>query len=121
MIINIKATGLELTPALDSFVREKLANIGKKLGEHNESTQAQVDIGMDSHHHKAGQIFRAEMNLFYRGKQLRVEEENEDMYTAIDIAKDKMVQEVIRYEKKQNSLFKRGGRAIKNIFRGWKR
>ncbi|OHA62656.1 MAG: ribosomal subunit interface protein [Candidatus Vogelbacteria bacterium RIFOXYD2_FULL_44_9] len=121
MIINIKATGLELTPALDIFVREKLANLAKKLGEHRDSTQAQVDIGMDSHHHKAGQIFRAEINLLYRGKQIRTEAENSDMYLAIDGAKDKMVREVIKYEKRQSSLFRRGGRAIKGIFRGWKR
>lgn len=121
MIINIKATGLELTPALDSFVREKLANLAKRLGEYKESTQAQVEIAMDSRHHKAGQIFRAEINLLYRGKQIRTVAENSDMYLAIDGVKDKMVREVVKYEKRQNSLFRRGGRAIKNIFRGWKR
>lgn len=121
MIINIKATNLELTSALDQYVREKLSNLARKIGEHAETTQVQVEISMISHHHKTGQIFRAEINLLYRGKQLRTVAENSDMYLAIDGVKDMMVREVIKYEKRQNSLFRRGGRVIKNIFRGQKK
>ncbi|KKS77940.1 MAG: Sigma 54 modulation protein/ribosomal protein S30EA [Parcubacteria group bacterium GW2011_GWC1_43_11b] len=120
MITNIKALSLELTPALNSYIREKISNLEKRLGDQADNSQINVEVGLITHHHKTGQIFRAEMNLVYRGKQLRTVAENEDMYLAVDGAKDLMMREVNKYDKRQKSIFRRGGRAIKNLFRGWR-
>ena len=121
MIINIKALGLDLTQAIDAYLQDKLAYVEKSLGVYANETQAQVEVGKTTRHHKSGDIFRAEINLFYRGKKMRAEVENPDLYLAIDGMKDKIIQDVYKFEKKQNSLFRRGGRTIKSFLRGWRR
>lgn len=117
MIINIKALGLELTQAINDYLRDKLAYVEKSLGAYAGAAQAQVEVGKTTKHHKAGEIFRAEINLLYRGKNFRVSVEDQDLYGAIDGMKDKIIQEIRKFEKRQNSLFRRGGRVIKNLFR----
>lgn len=117
MIINIKALGLDLTQAINDYLRDKLSYVEKSLGVYAEATQAQVEVGKTTKHHKAGDIFRAEINLLYRGKNFRVAVENQDLYGAIDGMKDKIVQEIRKFERRQNSLFRRGGRVLKKLFR----
>jgi ribosomal subunit interface protein len=121
MITNIKATGLELTPAISNFLADKLTQLEKKLGAYASESQVQAEVAKTTAHHKAGKIFRAEINLLYRGKNFRSVIDSDDLYLAIDGSKDKIIQDVNKFEKRQNSLFRRGGRAIKDLLRGWRR
>lgn len=118
MIKNIKTTSIELTPAIEHYLQDKLAMLEKVLPLDNPADAlANIEIGRTSEHHKTGlDIYRAEINLSYQGKMLRCEVENADLYLAIDGVKDKMVQEVRREQKKKNSLLRRGGRIIKKLW-----
>ncbi|MFA5000720.1 MAG: ribosome-associated translation inhibitor RaiA [Candidatus Paceibacterota bacterium] len=115
MRTNIKATGIELTPALTDYVNEKLGMLDRLLVNCGD-VLAEVEIGKETNHHKTGNWFFAETNLNCDGKLLRNVTEKNDLYAAIDVMKDALAEEIRSYEKRKQSLFRRGARNIKRIF-----
>lgn len=85
MLINIQGTGIELTEALREYA-EKRAQASEKYFDNIQ--QIDIDIGRLSKHHNKGQIFYAEANVHIPGKLVRVTEEAEDLYEAIDHMKN---------------------------------
>ena len=119
MKINIKVVSIELTPALDSYVNDKLNSLDKFfVGRRDDEPMADVEIGKTTQHHKLGDYFRAEIILRYAGQYYRVEATESDLYAAIDVAKDQLAEEIRTKNKKRTSLIKRGGRTIKELLRG---
>lgn len=121
MNINIKATGIELTPSLHDYVLDKVGSLERFLSYDKETIKATVEIGKTTKHHKLGDFFRAEINLNFPGQSLRVEAEESDLYAAIDVAKDNLAEGIKTLNKKKNTLVKRGGRLLKSILRGFRR
>lgn len=116
MRINIKASGIELTLALNSYVNDKVSMLDKLLVR-DPAAYADVEIGKRTNHHKTGDWFFGEINLHTAGKIIRHVAEESDLYAAIDKMKDGLAEEIRTAEKKKNTLFKRGSRAIKDLFR----
>ncbi len=85
MIITIHGTGIELTPAIREYAEEKITSLEKFF---DNITKAEIDVGMQSHHHNKGEIFYAEVTLDIPGRTLRVVKEEQDLYKAIDKVKD---------------------------------
>lgn len=85
MIITIHGTGMELTPAIREYAEEKVLSLEKFF---DNITKAEVDVGMQSHHHNKGKIFYAEVTLDIPGRTIRVVKEEEDLYKAIEKVKD---------------------------------
>ena len=122
MIINIKATNTELTPAISTYVEEKVLGLNKFIvAKDPESVLANVEIGLSTKHHQSGKVFRAEINLHIGGKYLRAVSEQEDLYTAIDDMRDQVAREINSLKNKERDLFRRGGAIIKDLLRGIKR
>jgi putative sigma-54 modulation protein len=115
MRTNLKGTGIELTPALTDYVNEKIGMLDKLLARCGD-VLVSVEIGKETKHHKTGNWYFAEINVSCDGKMLRHVTEESDLYAAIDIAKDGMAEEIKTHEKRKKSLFRRGARAIKNLF-----
>jgi len=85
MIINIHATGIELTDALKQYATEKMEGLTKFY----ENIQTiDIDIGIRNHHHQKGKIYYAECNVSIPGKLVRVVKEAVELYKAIDKVKD---------------------------------
>ena len=99
MIINIKATGMELTPAIRQYAEDKINSLNKFF---DNIVQADIDVGMTTHHHRKGKIFYAEVNLHVppHGKLERIVKEEEDLYKAIDKVKDHFKVELERMKEK---------------------
>lgn len=117
MNITIKATGIELTPALRDYVNDKVGALERFISCDKDAIMVAVEIGKTTNHHKLGDFFRAEANLNYPGNSLRAETEEEDLYAAIDIMKDNLAEEIKNVTKRKTTLLKRGGRLIKRLFR----
>lgn len=100
MKINIKATQMDLTPAIRDYAQEKMDMLEKYLGD-IQVTNCDVEVGMTTHHHSKGEIFRAEVNLSLPGEMLRVEKTEEDLYKAIDKVKDHLTREIRQYKEKR--------------------
>jgi len=117
MKINIKATNISLTPAITDYLNTKLAYLKKYLRGKEAEALADVEVGKISQHHRQGDVFRAEINISWKGELFRSEATKDDLYAAIDAAKDEIALEIKKKFKRQNSLIRRGARRLKNLFR----
>ena len=124
LTVKIKTTNLDFTPAIESYVREKIQMLEKFLKQyHRESGELifEVEIGKTTKHHKQGNVFRAEINFTAGDNNLRSEAVKDDLYAAIDEAKDEIQRELRRHKEKHFDLLKKGGRALKSLLRNPKR
>lgn len=117
MIKNIKATGIELSPAISAYIEEKLTYLNKYIAPDDTSAQVEVEVGKTTKHHKTGNFFRAEFNFSLRGEEYYAVAEEADLYAAIDVAKDVLVREITRARGRTRALWRRGGQIIKKLLR----
>jgi ribosomal subunit interface protein len=110
MIINIRGTNIELTEALKNYAEEKIGELEKYFGN---IRQADIDIGLRSHHHNKGDIYYAEVNLHVPGELVRVVKEEADLYKAIDKVKDHMKVDLKKRKEKMRDRDKKTLRAAK--------
>lgn len=98
MQIDIKGTNLELTQAIKDYVNEKVGSVEKFF---DQALIARVDVGLISNHHQKGNVFRAEINLDVPRKHLlRAEAVRDDLYAAINEARDELERQVKKYKEK---------------------
>ncbi|TSA46129.1 ribosome-associated translation inhibitor RaiA [bacterium] len=102
MQIKIQSTGFELTPAIRELVEKKVGSLSKLLKRFEEKSEAiaVVEVSRTTKHHRHGDIFYAEINLNVSGKVIRAEDHNIKLQAALDIAKDKLKQEVLRFKER---------------------
>ncbi|MCR4274492.1 MAG: ribosome-associated translation inhibitor RaiA [Candidatus Campbellbacteria bacterium] len=112
--ISLKATGMELTSAIRSYAQEKVVSVGKFIDPSKEA-YAEVEMGMTTRHHSGGSIFRCEINLRVEGELIRVVSDKEDLYAAIDVAKDELLDEVRKRKNKKTRDSRRGARMFKSL------
>ena len=117
MNIKIRATNFDITPAIESYVTSKISSLGKFLGQGGDIL-CEIEIGRTTHHHKSGDIFRAEVNIRKPGaKQIFAFAEEVDLYTAVDVVRDELEREIVSDKDKRNTLFRRGSAKIKNLLK----
>lgn len=120
LTITIKGTNIEVTPGLRAHAEKALGYIEKFVGEGDAT--AQVEIVKVSGHHKQGEVFRAEMLVrCANGTVYHVESTKEDMYAAIDDARDELSRRIRKGKERVRDLMRRGGAAVKNLARGFKK
>ena len=117
MNTNIKATNIELTSAISDYVNKCLSGVEKFIKEGEEAI-VQVEVGKTTKHHKQGDFFRAEFNIEISGSKFYSFSEREDLYIAIDEAREEVVRQIKTRKEKKQTLFKRGSSRIKNIIKG---
>lgn len=97
MNVKIKGTGMELTEPIRKYAEEKINSLTKFF---DNIINADIDVGMRSHHHLNGKIYYAEVNLSVPGKIIRVVKESENLYKAIDKVKDHLKVELEKMKEK---------------------
>lgn len=118
MNISIKASNIELTPALKDYTEKRFGALSKYVGA---DIVVAAEIGKTTDHHRSGDIFRAEANVTTPlGKQYRAVSEKADLYEAIDDVRDDIVRSITSAKGKHEALWKRGARKIKEIVRGFR-
>ena len=119
--ISFKATQLELTPEIRAYAEEKVRMIERLLDDRDADARADVELGQTTQHHQSGDIFRAEINLHTAQLSLRAEAQQADIFAAIDVAKDELIEEIRRSKDKKSSMMRRGGRMFKDVMQkmGW--
>lgn len=115
--INLKVTNLDATPDMRSYLDKKLAKIETFAEKEQDEVILRVEIGRTTAHHKEGNVYRAEIQTYLMGKELRAVAEEEDLYKAIDTARDEIMREVANNKDKRDTLLKKGGRVAKNIIK----
>ena len=124
MKIDIKATNLEITPALAEFIDEKIRSLdkfvrgGAKGGDGEQGTylvEAFVEVARDTKHHKHGEVFKAEVNLKIGGRVLRAERSEWDVRAGIDGVREELKIILEKDQGKLESKFRRGARSFKKL------
>jgi putative sigma-54 modulation protein len=100
MKLDIKATNLEITDAISSYVEEKLGDLEKYIPNIKLPLEGKVELARTTLHHKTGDIFRAEMG---------------DIYAAIDAVKDQIREEIKAYKERFITRDRKSGRLAKFI------
>ena len=118
MNTNIKVTNVELSSAIQDYLNKKVAAFDKLINKNDESASLNVVLAKITRHHQKGDIFKAEMNLHISGKVFQASSEEQDIFSAIDFAKDEMVRELRSYKDKKIGGIKRGGTEVKKIIKG---
>lgn len=116
MKMNVKATGIELTPAILSYAEKRLMKVGKYLD--GDPVMA-VEIGKSSQHHKQGDVFRAEVRIAGSGNDFYAEKQATDLYAAIDQVQTEVIHEITKTKGRRRELLRRGQRAIKDMAKGF--
>lgn len=101
MNINIKATNMDLTDPIREYAEEKVQSLVKFF---DKIKQADIDVGMKSHHHNKGKVYYAEVNLQIPGRILRVSKNSETLYKAIDKVKDHLKVELEKVKGKRDQI-----------------
>ena len=91
MNLNVSGHHLEVTPALRSYVHEKIGRVKRHF---DHVIDAHVILTAD----KVTQ--KAEVTLHVPGKDLHCECEDGDLYAAIDVLADKLDRQILKYKDK---------------------
>lgn len=120
MHINIVRTeNIDLTDSLHDYLEKKLQKVADKfIDKNDESAQCDVELSKTTEHHQSGPYYRAEFNLHIAGKDLFAASDQEDLYVAIDDARDEIERQLRRHREKQETRLKKGGRKLKRMLRG---
>lgn len=78
----------------------------------------QVEVGKTTNHHKNGEVYKAEIDIRVGGKKFFAESSNEDLYSAIDEAREAVVRELTHNKDRDQTLFKRGAISVKKMLKG---
>lgn len=111
---TIKATNIEHTNAIDTYLLKRLAELNRILEPKERSEIARLEVGKTSLHHKDGkEVFFAEITFHVKKKDFRAVAKAGDLYEAIDAMRDKIIREVKRHHEVMRTNDKKGGREMK--------
>lgn len=118
MKLNLKATNINISPQVRSYLERKLASLTKLVDFDDSAVTLDVELGRTTRHHQTGDIFFAEINI-YRGKEsFRAVTDRPDIMSAIDGMRDAIARELSSRKDKQISLIRRSGLLAKAMLRG---
>ncbi len=93
-----------MTEAIQKYVTEKIESLAR-FSKRFDPCDVAIEIGKISEHHHKGDIYFAEMTVSIPGDTIRTHVEKDDLYAAIDEAKDDVKRQVV--EKKEKMLDER--------------
>ncbi len=119
MKITLEAAGIELTPALKTYVENKLGLLSKLVEKLEGKGDAEivVEVSRTTKHHHKGLVFRATGNLKFGKTLIRADANSENMRAAIDILRDELKREIVGFKEKFLAKSKRGARSVKKNLR----
>ena len=96
MKYNIRGNKLEVTDAINEYIKNKLSKVEKYLDD-NEEVEAKALISAK------GKDQKVEVTIWSGKYNIRAEETNVDLYAAIDLVIDKIEKQIRRYKDKLTS------------------
>ncbi len=96
-ITEIRGVNIELTDAIKRYVEEKIGSLAR-MCEHYSPCDAVVEVGKTTNGQQKGNIWEAKFNLTIPGAHLRAERVTDDLYAAIDLAKDELKRQLTDYK-----------------------
>lgn len=113
--ITFKTTNTVLEGTLQDIVVHKFATLERYIGSATD-LRCEVEfekIGVQQH----GTVHRVEANFYRDGQLFRAEATEDSFEKAIDRVRSELDREMNKAQTRRETLFKRGGRAIKEMLR----
>jgi len=118
MNINIKATNLEHTDAIDSYMKKKAEAFGKLIDLSNNQTFIYVELEKTRPDQQNGEdLYRAEVTIDHTGEMFYADVAAHDLYAAIDLVKDEILRKIKKTHGKKDDIMRRGMRKVKKLLR----
>lgn len=114
----LKGTALSLTPAIEAAADKIVAALDRYVDADDTSALAEIEVARTTNHHRSGDIFRAEVNFFWRHGSLRAEASKEDLYVALAVVKDEIVESLRSKKAKRTDFIRRSALRVKNMLKG---
>lgn len=116
MSINIKATNIELTKAIEYHVNKQLEKIEKLLS--NKDAVLKIEVGRTTNHHNKGDVYRAEIDISSGEEKYYASSEHSDLYKAFNLTREQILKELRRSRGRKQTLFLRGATSVKKRIKG---
>ncbi|MCD8495154.1 MAG: ribosome-associated translation inhibitor RaiA [Candidatus Pacebacteria bacterium] len=116
LTINIKATDIELTDPIRDYIENKVTRLGKFLQSQGGDIFVYFEIAETAHRNNE-ETYRADCKVVLRGKDFYASATGPDYMKAIDEVKEKLYHTIHQSKGKEASLFLKGARALKKLFR----
>jgi len=91
MKVKVVGKNIEITEALKNIIEKKISRLDKYF---NPDVEAQITLSVQKSRHTI------EVTIPFNGVILRAEEQNEDMYTSLDIVVDKLERQIRKHKTK---------------------
>ena len=117
MHLDIKGIGIELTPALKTYIEGRIGGLSHFIGSDASSTSALVEVGRSTKHHRTGPVMFARVNVHLGSRTIRAEAEAQDARAALDEVREELHAEILKFKGKRETLFRRGARSLKKVLR----
>ncbi len=118
MKYTTKATDMALSASVEEYVGKKMAALDKIAAHFDGMVKAEVEVGRTTRHHRTGDVFRVEIMIHVKKKDLRAEATGKTVLEAMDKAQEDMRTELERFKEKSVDSVKTGGRGIKKMIKG---
>ena len=105
---------MDIKDSVKDYLYKKMSSIEKFV---NDDTKIEVELEKTTNHHKTGDIFRAEVHVWNKGKINKAEKTSDSVYSAIDLMQAEIFDILSSRKDKKITLFKKGAQKIKNLFR----
>jgi len=119
-INNIKATGMDLTPAIREYVTKKIDALEKFVDPEDTSVSVDIEVGKTTGHHQSGDVFKTEVSFYIGGKDFRAEAVKDDLYASIDEVKDELSRVLKEHKDRQRDSKRKGGMFLKRLLKGFR-
>ena len=104
MQVTIRGRNVEITPRVEEYVEKKVGKLDRYL-----PTISEARMELSAEKTKSAQDSQVvQLTIRSKGAILRVEERNQDLFTAIDSVMDKMYRQIGRYKGKHQDRARAG-------------
>jgi ribosomal subunit interface protein len=120
METKILASGaVVLTDELKKFIEDKLLKVTALVDPADTAAMVDVEIGTTAGGQRTGDIFRAEINLQFKGGFVRAEATRDTLHGAVDEAVTEARRELRKTKQKKRDLMRDGAAQVKDFFRNF--
>ena len=116
MQLQLKSTNFTVTEQVKSYVQEKIDPLEELLRARKVNFSGWIELARTSKHHQSGEIYRAEIQLRIPGESLRAEGKSENIFAAIQEAKERAEREIKQHKQKIIAKDRKARRRLKDIF-----
>lgn len=121
MELKIKGTRYDPTPEILEQAHAQIEPLGKFLGNDYTEALATLELERAVGSKGKGDVWRAELTLSHEGRVYRAESMKAKLSHAVTTVARDMKRELSRERLKNTVLVKKGGAAVKNLLRGFRR